>query len=257
MTRTPRPTTGNQARIDRWNAFLAWVDVHSDSSWVFRGLGDVNFSLISGAGRIGNYRLADEKVVLEIFDKRSAEFIDLRGLNKWDRMAIAQHHGLPTRLLDWTTNPLVGAYFASSSAPGYFDVVDAGGKTFRALRDPVDVAARVVAFRVRSDVVIDPTREPDPFTRDDIGFLLPRSITTRIVTQGGLFSYHPMPATAWAAPLSRTKDVFDIPGNMRDFFRRRLFYLGIDPQRIMGGLDGIGGRLAWQYNTRIGLGAVR
>ncbi len=52
-------------------------------------------------------------------------------------------------------------------------------------------------------------------------------------------------------------DIFDIPGESRSFFRQRLFYLGIDPQRIMGALDGLGSRLAWQYGDRIGLGAVR
>jgi hypothetical protein len=44
---------------------------------------------------------------------------------------------------------------------------------------------------------------------------------------------------------------------MRACFQGRLFYLGVDDQRIMGGLDGLCRRLKWQYDARVGLGAVR
>lgn len=232
------PDLKNRAKLraDRWREFMAWVDRHASSRWVFRGLSDVGFELVPNVGRTGDYSEIHERSILEIFERRAGEFVDVRGLGLWDLLALAQHHGLPTRLLDWTTNPLVAAYFAIRGDPA--------------------ANARIVAFSVQSRLIVD-TKGQGPFERTEIGFLLPRSLTTRIVTQSGLFSVHPDPSTPWQEPLREDDHVFDIPGDMRNVFRKKLFYLGIDPQRIMGGLDGLCERLAWQYNSRIGLGAVR
>jgi hypothetical protein len=120
-----------------------------------------------------------------------------------------------------------------------------------------EVPARIIALRVSTKMIINTGLRKDPFKINDIGILLPRALTNRIVTQGGLFSVHPEPNQAWLEPLSEARNIFDIDGNMRTFFRRRLFYFGIDPHRILGGLDGLCSRLAWQYNAKIGMGAVR
>jgi hypothetical protein len=245
-------------RLRYWKRFLAWLDAHADSSWVFRGMGDTRFGLVPGVGR-GNYDLAKERTILEIFERRATEFLDLTQMSQWDKMALAQHHGLPTRLLDWTTNPLVAAYFATTSSPSIVEARKVGSraKPFNAVPSAEFVSARIVAFRVRSRFIVSPEKDKDPFDRREVGFILPRSVATRIVTQGGLFSCHPIPSVAWDEPMLKSQHIFDVPGDLRKYFQQRLFYLGIEPQRIMSGLDGVGARLAWQYSASIGLGAVR
>ena len=239
---------------------MAWVDRHADSRWVYRGLGDAGFTLTAGAGRVGKYNVANERTVFEIFERRASEFLDTQGRRPWDLLALAQHHGLPTRLLDWTTNPLVAAFFAVSAEPGDTVIPGTGGlPATPAKKDAKHVSARVIAWRILSGDVVDPRKDDDPFALSAVKFLMPRSITTRITTQGGLFSVHPLPNQPWEAPLAakNAEHIFDIPGEMRAYFKRKLFYLGVDDQRIKGGLDGLCGRLSWQYTANIGMGAVR
>jgi len=249
--------SGNR-RLRTWKKFLTWLDVHSDSSWVYRGLGDKDFELVPGIGR-GEYSPAYEQTLLEVFERRAAEFVELSSMSRWDRMALAQHHGLPTRLLDWTSNPLVAAYFAVTGRPksALVKFPKSRAVAFNATPEMSRVSAKIIAFRVRSRAIINQSVDGDPFERREVGFILPRSVATRIVNQAGIFSSHPEPNVPWTAPMKDGAHIFEIPADMRNYFQRRLFYLGIDAQRIMSGLDGLGSRLAWQYEARIGLGAVR
>lgn len=230
-----------QQRTEFWRSFLDWADRHADSRWVFRGLGSKDFDILPKAGRKREYRAAAEKAVLETFRRRAGEFVDgSRIATDWDVLALAQHHGAPTRLMDWTTNPLIACHFAATSEPGCGNSKD----------------GMILAYRVGARDIIDTTRY-DPWRLPSDGFILPRYLTYRMNHQGGLFSVHRQPGTPEFDQSKLKKDGFLIPKDMRHHMRRRLFYFGVDSQRVMGGLDGVGSRLDWQYSHNIGLGAVR
>ena len=128
-----------------------------DAGWMYRGQADPDWALLPRAGRPPFDRGHDE-IFFRRWQGESAQYLDQMPDNDWEWLAIAQHHGFATRLLDWTMRPLAAAYFAVAE-PGDGESVIYAFKT-RNHASSDDQSSRKSQVRVRSRFGITPDR-PD------------------------------------------------------------------------------------------------
>ena len=87
-------------------------------SYCFRGMADASWQLQTSLERHWQNVVIVEGPSLRAFSKYASSGT-LSGGSEWERLAIAQHNGLPTRCLDWTSSPLIAAHFATAERDHY------------------------------------------------------------------------------------------------------------------------------------------
>lgn len=91
--------------------YIKEVSGYNGDVLLFRGQSNKDFRLIPSVGRNEKFLQYEEQMFLE-FKRSYYLYADNRPMTDMDTLFLAQHYGLPTRLLDWSYNPLVALYFA-------------------------------------------------------------------------------------------------------------------------------------------------
>ena len=196
----------------------------------FRGVRKASHQLVPSVGRCRTkkdaaFSVDDERLLLKLFRQKAYDFVKEHTTNDLALLSIAQHHGLPTRMLDWSKNPLVALYFTVKDP-------------FHSHEPPEESVVYVYIPQAK----IDLDTHFDPFTIKTVRRYIPQYWSPRIVAQAGMFTVHNEPNVPW---VSNDVSVVRINNSIRKDIKLALNKLGTHHGSLFPDLDGLAKQIIW------------
>lgn len=202
---------------------------HYFGGWLYRGQADQSWELKPKAGREPHYVNANYTHRLHAWCREAIAYTKDFPDNEWEQMALAQHHGLATNLLDWTGNPLAAMYFACS---------ELGNKN----------GAMYCYFPTQ---YVTETNTPTLNNYKNVVGYIPRIINPRLKNQNPFFTFHP-DAKICITPRKLQKPfsgqqlkIITIDKSAKSLILEELNLYGINRKFLFPDLDGLSAHYNW------------
>ena len=189
---------------------------------IFRGHSSSNYELKTSVGRINCYSLELEKKLFWEFKKLYRPYTTERPETDLEIMFMAQHYGIPTRLLDWTFNPLIALYFAS--------------------KDNGDNDGKVYSIKLHKSFMVEQLEDTSLSINNLLNlkgckYIVPHYIDARYSNQKSIFLFSDKPQNRFL--FADKEIVYLIRSEAKPHIRHELALLGIDNSFVFPTLDNL------------------
>jgi hypothetical protein len=244
----PAPDMGTKvvevACWDRFASLIGGLAADPRTDRLYRGVSHRSHVLIPKIGRPEARRdpldgrclphsTEAERAALEVFKRRALPHLGRVPANDLEWLAVAQHHGAPTRLLDWTESPLVAAFFALEMA---------------------GVDDRPAIFVLDRPPPVTAQDAENPFVLQGVKSYDPPHIASRISAQRGVFTVQGDPTSL--AELEGLEQWVLPDGAERFRMRQIVDRIGFNRATIYPDLQGLAEHVGWMYKWGIDLGGT-
>jgi len=227
----------------------------------YRGMADNEQHLVTSLMRLGGPYVELERHLLRNFRKYAHRSVVERD-SLWHWLSVAQHYGLPTRLLDWTYSPYIALHFATADITAF----DRDGAiwavnyvrahellpeqlTLRLREEGANVFTTEMLYQTIGSFEELAGLQREPF----VLFLEPPSIDDRIVNQFAFFSVASDPTLTLDHWLEEHPDMWSrviIPAGLKWEIRDKLDQANITERVLLPGLEGLSRWLTRHYSPK-------